>query len=107
MSLRGRLTLMSALIVGAILAAASVICFVVIRAELRGQVDEQLRSQQRLIRNAPFEQLRSRRLPAPPRQTGGGAPFGRVTGHAAPLGSEAVMYREVGGANEMLPRSTR
>ena len=75
MSLRGRLTLMSALIVGAILAAASVICFVVIRAELRGQVDEQLRSQQRLVRNAPFEQLRSRRLPAPPRQTGGGAPF--------------------------------
>jgi two-component system sensor histidine kinase MprB len=91
MSLRGRLTLMSALIVGAILAAASVICFVAIRAELRGQVDEQLRSQARLVRNAPFEQVQSRRLPAPPRQTGGAAPFVQLvspSGRASPSAGE-------------------
>jgi two-component system, OmpR family, sensor histidine kinase MprB len=74
-SLRARLTLMSALIVGVILAAASVICFIVIRSELRGQVDDQLRSQARLVRDAPFDNISSRRLPAPPRRTGGGAPF--------------------------------
>ena len=75
MSLRARLTLMSALIVGIILAAASVVCFEVIRSELRGQVDEQLRNQARLVRDVPFEDVSRRPLPAPPRRTGGGAPF--------------------------------
>jgi two-component system, OmpR family, sensor histidine kinase MprB len=69
---------MSALIVGVILAAASVICFVVIRSELRGQVDEQLRSQARLVRDAPFDDISTRRVPAPPRRTGGGAPFAQL-----------------------------
>ena len=79
---------MSALIVGFILAAASVICFVVIRSELRGQVDEQLRSQARLVRNAPFDDISTRRVPAPPRRTGGGAPFAQLispSGRAARL----------------------
>ncbi|HWI70892.1 MAG TPA: HAMP domain-containing sensor histidine kinase, partial [Baekduia sp.] len=40
---------MSALIVGLILAVGSVICFVVMRTELRGQIDDQLRQQRRLI----------------------------------------------------------
>lgn len=78
MSLRARLTIMSALIVGVILATASVICFVVIRSELRGQVDEQLRSQARLVRDAPFDDISTRRVPAPPRRTGGGAPFAQL-----------------------------
>jgi two-component system sensor histidine kinase MprB len=86
---------MSALIVGVILAAASVICFVVIRSELRRQVDEQLRSQARLVRDAPFDDVSTRRLPAPPRRTGGGAPFVQLispSGRAAqPLDDDVTL----------------
>jgi two-component system sensor histidine kinase MprB len=92
-SLRGRLTLMSALIVGAILAAASVICFVVIQSELRSQVDEQLRGQGRLVREAPFDRVMARSLPAPPRRAGGGAPFVQLispSGRAITPTGEAV-----------------
>jgi two-component system sensor histidine kinase MprB len=68
MSLRGRLTLMSALIVGVILAAGAVVCFVVMRHQLRSQVDDQLVGQARLVqRVAPRAASFPRQLPALPR----------------------------------------
>ncbi|MCW2990030.1 MAG: sensor histidine kinase [Solirubrobacterales bacterium] len=79
MSLRGRLTLMSAAIVGAILVLAAVICFLVMRGELRGQIDDSLRAQAALIRHAPARRLTDanlpNRLPGPPKRAGGTAPF--------------------------------
>lgn len=80
MSLRGRLTVMSALIVGAILALVSAICFVVMRGELRSQIDDSLRAQADLIRHAPItsEFGRNRfpgRIPEPPKSSGGAAPY--------------------------------
>jgi two-component system sensor histidine kinase MprB len=75
MSLRGRLTVMAAAIVGAILAMGAVVCFVAMRNELRSQVDDSLRAQGQLIRRRP---PLNRRVPAPPRTRGGAAPFTQV-----------------------------
>ncbi|HEX4720043.1 MAG TPA: HAMP domain-containing sensor histidine kinase [Thermoleophilaceae bacterium] len=80
MSLRGRLTVMAAAIVGAILTLGAVVCFVAMRTELRSQVDDTLREQAQLIRarTSGPQGARARlprRLPAPPRARGGAAPF--------------------------------
>jgi two-component system sensor histidine kinase MprB len=73
-ALRGRLTLMSALIVGVTLVLAAVIAYSVVRGQIRGQVDDALHAQ------AGLYQRRAARLsgmpepnqvPIPPPQLGG------------------------------------
>jgi two-component system, OmpR family, sensor histidine kinase MprB len=59
-TLRTRLTVMSAVVVGVILAVGAVLCFVVMRDQLRGQIDDLLREQAALIQRV------SARRPAPP-----------------------------------------
>jgi two-component system sensor histidine kinase MprB len=68
---------MSALIVGAILAAAAIVCFLVMRSELRGQVDDALRDQAQLVARAPrLEGTGPRIRVRPPRaRSGVTAPF--------------------------------
>jgi two-component system sensor histidine kinase MprB len=61
-SLRARLTVSSAAIVGVILMLAGVVCFTVIRHELRGQIDSALRAQGAIVRDLP----RIRARPTPP-----------------------------------------
>lgn len=78
MTLRGRLTLMAAMIVGTVLTLAAVVCFEVMRSELRGQADDSLRTQASLVRRARDGHFRPRGrapLPAPPSRAGGAAPF--------------------------------
>jgi two-component system sensor histidine kinase MprB len=80
-SLRGRLTLLSALIVGVLLGSAALATYVFTRNELRGQIDEALRGQANLIRDsadrfppagiAPDPD----RFPRPPQRSGGSAPY--------------------------------
>jgi two-component system sensor histidine kinase MprB len=74
MSLRRRVTLMSALVVGATLVLASVVCFLVMRGELRGQIDDSLRDQgdqtARIPPNAGNPRDFPRRVPQPQRRTG-------------------------------------
>ncbi|MCZ4493252.1 MAG: sensor histidine kinase, partial [Conexibacter sp.] len=53
MTLRRRVTLMSALVVGATLVLASVVCYLVMRAELRGQIDDSLRAQGSQVARLP------------------------------------------------------
>jgi two-component system sensor histidine kinase MprB len=48
-TLRNRLTVMSAVVVGVILAIGAVLCFVVMRNQLRGQIDDLLREQATLV----------------------------------------------------------
>ncbi|HET6508770.1 MAG TPA: HAMP domain-containing sensor histidine kinase [Baekduia sp.] len=75
MTLRRRVTLMSALVVGATLVLASGVCYLVMRGELRGQIDDSLREQATQVTRAPrfgptnggdFPQ----RVPQPQRRTG-------------------------------------
>jgi two-component system sensor histidine kinase MprB len=74
MSLRRRVTIMSALVVGATLVLASVVCYLVMRGELRGQVDDSLRDQGSLTARIPPNPANARdfprRVPQPLRRTG-------------------------------------
>jgi two-component system sensor histidine kinase MprB len=60
-ALRGRLTLMSALIVGVVLVLASVVAYAAVRGQLRGQVDDALRGNVAFFQRLAF-------------QAGGGSP---------------------------------
>jgi two-component system sensor histidine kinase MprB len=73
MTLRRRVTLMSALVVGTTLVLASGVCFLVMRGELRGQIDDSLRDQgAQTARLPPTGNPRDfpRRVPQPLRRTG-------------------------------------
>ncbi|MCW2986198.1 MAG: integral rane sensor signal transduction histidine kinase, partial [Conexibacter sp.] len=74
MTLRRRVTLMSALVVGATLVLASVVCYLVMRGELRGQIDDSLRDQgaqtARIPPVAGAPRDFPRRVPQPLRRTG-------------------------------------
>jgi two-component system, OmpR family, sensor histidine kinase MprB len=77
-TLRRRLTLMSALAVGVTVALASLVCYLAMRSELRAQVDRRLRSQGELVQR--IGAVRGGALPAPPRRAGGPAEFSQVVG---------------------------
>jgi two-component system sensor histidine kinase MprB len=73
MSLRRRVTVMSALVVGTTLVLASGICFLVMRGELRGQIDDSLRDQGAQTARLPPNGNPGdfpRRVPQPQRRTG-------------------------------------
>ena len=80
MTLRRRVTLMSALVVGATLVLASVTCYLVMRGELRGQIDDSLREQGAQTARIPPNNGNPadfpRRVPQPQRRTGPGQPPG-------------------------------
>ena len=76
MTLRRRLTLMSAVAVGVTVALASLVCYLAMRSELRAQVDRRLRAQGELVQR--IGALRGGALPAPPRRSGGPAEFSQV-----------------------------
>ena len=112
MSLRRRLTIMAALAVGVAVVGASVAAYLVVRAELLGQVDDALRAQGALVAGvgelrvqpqpgAPpgarafrFQELRKTgRLPAPPQREGGAAGFAQIVtgeGRVVHIGPGAV-----------------
>ena len=78
MTLRRRLTLMSALAVGVTVALASLVCYLAMRSELRAQVDRRLRAQGELVQH--IGALRGGAPPAPSRRAGGPAEFSQVVG---------------------------
>jgi two-component system sensor histidine kinase MprB len=110
MSLRGRLTVMAAAIVGAILAVGAVVCFVAMRSELRSQVDDSLRAQAQLIRTTQRSRPPlNRRLPAPPRTRGGAAPFSQALDSSGKVvrRSSSELRLPVTSADLMVARGAR
>jgi len=83
-ALRTRLTLLAAGAVGITVVLASVVCYLVMRSELRDQIDDQLGRQGGLVVRAPapvITTLRDRftiQIPAPPPRAGGSAPYVQV-----------------------------
>ena len=69
---------MSALAAGVTVALASLVCYVVMRSELRAQVDHRLRAQGELVQR--IGALRGGAPPAPSRRAGGPAEFSQVVG---------------------------
>jgi two-component system, OmpR family, sensor histidine kinase MprB len=86
-TLRLRLTLTTTLVVAGVVVLAAIACYLVMRSELRGQVDDQLRDQTQLIERArPDLGLRGPEdrggplggVPAPPPRAGGPAPYTQI-----------------------------
>ena len=75
MALRHRLTLLAAVTVGVTVVLVSIVAYVVLRNELRGQVDDALAAQyvqvQRIARGADFGPSLGYRVPAPSARAGG------------------------------------
>ncbi|MEN3285561.1 MAG: two-component system, OmpR family, sensor histidine kinase MprB [Solirubrobacteraceae bacterium] len=93
MALRGRLTLMSALIVGVVLVLAAVVAYAAVRGQLRGQVDDALRG------NASFYQRVAGRFSGGPQPQRGEAPPPSLGGP----GGYAQVVRPNGAAIELGP----
>jgi two-component system sensor histidine kinase MprB len=103
-TLRRRVTLMSALVVGATLVLASGICFLVMRGELRGQIDDSLRDQgtqtARIPPNAGNPNDFPRRVPQPLRRTGTAQSYVQFV---SPTGAVRQPFRTAGGEEPRLP----
>jgi two-component system sensor histidine kinase MprB len=92
-ALRGRLTLMSALIVGVVLVLASVVAYAAVRGQLRGQVDDALRG------NVAFYQRLAFRAGGGPPPPGERTPPSSLGGP----GGYAQLIRRDGRALELGP----
>ena len=74
MPLRRRLAIACASAVALAILLASIVVYVVVRQQLLGQVDSELRAQAGLV-----NQLRCSNIPTPPPSAGGGAPIWQVS----------------------------
>jgi two-component system, OmpR family, sensor histidine kinase MprB len=78
MSLRHRLALVSAAGVAAALVVAAAVCYVVVRGELRGQVDASLKAQAARIAGGDLLALGDEGIPAPSPKAGGPAQYWQI-----------------------------
>jgi two-component system sensor histidine kinase MprB len=76
MPLRQRVGLVSAIAVGIAIVLAAIVCYLVVRSQLLGQVDSALQQQAALVSNDP--RACNGGLPGPPASAGGGAPIWQV-----------------------------
>jgi two-component system, OmpR family, sensor histidine kinase MprB len=76
MPLRRRLSMIAAASVGIAILAASVVCYLVVRNQLRSQVDDSLRAQQAQVEKFGTVQ---RAIPGIPASAGGPAPYVQIT----------------------------
>jgi two-component system sensor histidine kinase MprB len=77
MPLRRRLALVSAITVGVAVVLVSCICYLVVRNQLRGQIDNQLRDQATAVQNGNPHSLYEQ-LPGIPANAGGPAPYAQL-----------------------------
>jgi two-component system sensor histidine kinase MprB len=99
-TLRRRVTLMSALVVGATLVLASGVCYLVMRGELRGQIDDSLREQGGQVARAPrFDPANGalRRIPQPQRRTGASQAYVQF------VSADGAVRRPPGSTEPLLP----
>ncbi len=78
MSLRHRLALLSAAGVAAALVVAAVVCYVVVRRELRSQVDDSLKAQAARIAGGDLRALGDEGIPVPSPKAGGPAQYWQI-----------------------------
>jgi two-component system sensor histidine kinase MprB len=94
MPLRRRVALVAAAAVGVAVVLAALICYMVVRSQLRGQVDDSLRAQAvRVVQTGDIGSLRSGNVPGLPPGAGGPAPYAQVV---SANGSSAVLAGGVG-----------
>jgi two-component system sensor histidine kinase MprB len=76
-SLRKRLSLIAAASVGVAVLMAVVVCYMVVRSQLLGQVDDSLKAQAEAVQNGDFHAL-AQQIPAIPASAGGPAPYEQI-----------------------------
>jgi two-component system sensor histidine kinase MprB len=76
MPLRRRLSIIAAASVGVAILAASVVCYVVVRSQLRSQIDDSLRAQMQAVQHVGGSALEN--LPGVPASAGGPVPYAQV-----------------------------
>jgi len=77
--LRRRLALVAATVVAIAIVAAVLICYLVVRGQLRGQVDDALRAQAIAVQQGDFHAL-AQQLPGIPPSAGGPAQYVQIVG---------------------------
>jgi two-component system sensor histidine kinase MprB len=87
MPLRRRLSIISAASVGIAILAASVVCYLVVRSQLRSQIDDSLRAQMQAVQNVGGRALEN--LPGVPANAGGPVPYAQVVFPNGQIGSIA------------------
>ncbi|HWF74482.1 MAG TPA: hypothetical protein VG186_14125, partial [Solirubrobacteraceae bacterium] len=80
MPLRRRLAFVAAAAVGVAIVLVAIVAYMVVRAQLRGQVDDALRAQAVAVHQAGFRAIAGRDLPAIPPSAGGPAPYVQLVG---------------------------
>jgi two-component system, OmpR family, sensor histidine kinase MprB len=78
MPLRRRLSIIAAASVGIAILAASVVCYLVVRNQLRGQIDDSLNAQMQAVNRNGGEALGP--LPGIPASAGGPVPYAQIAG---------------------------
>ena len=73
MPLRRRLALVAATAVGIAIVIAALVCYLVVRSQLRGQVDNELQQQAEIVQQDP--RACAGGIPGLPASSGGGAPL--------------------------------
>jgi two-component system, OmpR family, sensor histidine kinase MprB len=78
MPLRRRLALVSAAAVGIAILLAAMICYLVVRGQLRGEIDNELRAQASVVQHGDIRSLLGQPLATIPASAGGPAPYAQL-----------------------------
>jgi two-component system, OmpR family, sensor histidine kinase MprB len=106
MPLRRRLSIIAAASVGIAILAAAVICYVVVRSQLRGQIDDSLKAQMQSVQRVGGSALQG--LPGVSPSAGGPAPYAQVvlpSGRALGINGVAHLRLPVSSRDQQIARS--
>jgi two-component system sensor histidine kinase MprB len=101
MALRRRLGLVAAATVGVAIVFAAVVCYLVVRAQLRSQVDDALKAQATLVQHVPEYQIGGGNFPGLSANAGGRAPYTQI------VGTSGTRLLTIGGLVLPVDASTR
>ena len=100
MTLRKRISLVAALAVAIAVATAAGVCYMVVRGQLRGQIDDALRAQAAVVEGGD---LRSITFPSIPASAGGPAPYAQAVAQNGTIaGSRGDVSLPVTGVTESI-----
>jgi two-component system, OmpR family, sensor histidine kinase MprB len=92
MTLRRRLAIVAASTVGVAIVLAAMVCYVVVRGQLRGQIDSELTAQATLVQQGDYHSL-NEPVPSIPASAGGPAPYAQWVasdGTSGPGGADVI-----------------
>ncbi len=101
MPLRRRLALVAAAAVAIAIVIASIVSYMFVRGQLRGQVDDALRAQAVRVEHGDLGALRGGNIPGLPPSAGGPAQYAQI------VGSDGTVAAQIGGVSLPIDAGTR